>query len=68
MISLQIKNSENENLKGRTLISSDWTTVLDADDKTRIAEILTLMERLNTENIPHGTICIAFTPDGETAP
>lgn len=52
-------------LKGRTLITSDGTTVLGADDKAGIAEILTLVERLNTENIPHGTICIAFTPDEE---
>ncbi len=52
-------------LKGRTLISSDGTTVLGADDKAGIAEILTLAERLIKEKIPHGTICIAFTPDEE---
>lgn len=52
-------------LKGRTLITSDGTTILGADDKAGIAEILTLVERLNTENIPHGAICIAFTPDEE---
>lgn len=52
-------------LKGRTLITTDGTTVLGADDKAGIAEILTLVERLNEENIPHGTICIAFTPDEE---
>lgn len=52
-------------LKGRTLITSDGTTILGADDKAGIAEILTLVERLNTEKIPHGTICIAFTPDEE---
>ncbi|MCI8638176.1 MAG: peptidase T [Coprococcus sp.] len=52
-------------LKGRTLITSDGTTVLGADDKAGIAEILTLAERLIQEKIPHGTICIAFTPDEE---
>ena len=41
-----------KNLKGRTLITSDGTTILGADDKAGIAEILTLIERLNEENIP----------------
>lgn len=52
-------------LKGRTLITTDGTTVLGADDKAGIAEIMTIAERLIKENIPHGTICIAFTPDEE---
>ena len=52
-------------LKGRTLITTDGTTVLGADDKAGIAEIITMAERLIKENIPHGTICIAFTPDEE---
>lgn len=52
-------------LKGRTLITADGTTVLGADDKAGIAEIMTMAERLIKENIPHGTICIAFTPDEE---
>ena len=55
-----------KNLKGRTLITSDGTTILGADDKAGIAEILTLIERLNEENIPHGPLCVAFTPDEET--
>lgn len=54
-----------EELKGKTLITSDGTTILGADDKAGIAEILTLVERLIEEKIPHGTICIAFTPDEE---
>ena len=54
-----------KNLKGRTLITSDGTTILGADDKAGIAEILTLIERLNEENIPHGPLCVAFTPDEE---
>ncbi|MGN0391518.1 MAG: peptidase T [Bariatricus sp.] len=52
-------------LKGRTLITTDGTTVLGVDDKAGIAEIMTMAERLIKENIPHGTICIAFTPDEE---
>lgn len=52
-------------LKGRTLITTDGTTILGADDKAGIAEIMTIIERLKEENIPHGTICIAFTPDEE---
>lgn len=52
-------------LKGRTLITTDGTTVLGADDKAGIAEILTMVERLRAEQIPHGPIRIAFTPDEE---
>ncbi len=52
-------------LKGRTLITSDGTTILGADDKAGIAEILTMVERLQAEHIPHGPICVAFTPDEE---
>ena len=50
-------------LKERTLITSDGTTILGADDKAGIAEILTMVERMNKENISHGPLCIAFTPD-----
>jgi len=51
---------------GQTLITTDGTTLLGADDKAGIAEILTAMEYLNTHpEIPHGTIRIAFTPDEE---
>lgn len=52
-------------LKGQTLITTDGTTVLGADDKAGIAEILTMIEKIQTEKIPHGTICVAFTPDEE---
>lgn len=52
-------------LKGRTLITTDGTTLLGADDKAGIAEILTAAEILLTENRPHGKICIGFTPDEE---
>lgn len=52
-------------LKGRTLITSDGTTILGADDKAGIAEIMTMIERLNEGTIAHGPISIAFTPDEE---
>ena len=52
-------------LKGRTLITSDGTTVLGADDKAGIAEIMTMIERVQEEKIPHGPLCVAFTPDEE---
>lgn len=52
-------------LKGRTLITSDGTTILGADDKAGIAEIMCLAERLMKEDMPHGKVCIGFTPDEE---
>lgn len=52
-------------LKGRTLITSDGTTILGADDKAGIAEIMTMAERILEEEIPHGPVSIAFTPDEE---
>lgn len=54
-----------KNLTGRTLITTDGTTLLGADDKAGIAEIITMAERILTEDLPHGKICIAFTPDEE---
>ncbi len=54
-----------KDLKGRTLITTDGTTLLGADDKSGIAEIMTMVEELEKQNIPHGKICIAFTPDEE---
>lgn len=52
-------------LLGQTLITTDGKTLLGADDKAGIAEILTMIEHLQKDNVPHGTICIAFTPDEE---
>lgn len=52
-------------LKGRTLITTDGTTLLGADDKAGVAEIMTLADRLISEDIPHGKIVIGFTPDEE---
>ncbi|MCL2400486.1 MAG: peptidase T [Defluviitaleaceae bacterium] len=55
------------NYIGQDLIVTDGTTLLGADDKAGIAEILTAMKYLidNNDTIPHGTIRIAFTPDEE---
>lgn len=50
---------------GRTLITTDGTTLLGADDKAGVAEIVTLAERLITSGAPHGPIRIGFTPDEE---
>ena len=52
-----------KNLKGRTLITSDGTTILGADDKAGIAEIMTMAEYVLRSDVPHGKICLAFTPD-----
>lgn len=52
-------------LKGKTLITADGTTLLGADDKAGVAEIMTMCERILTGDIPHGKICVAFTPDEE---
>jgi len=52
--------------KGLDLIVTDGTTLLGADNKAGIAEIVTAMEYLiENPNIPHGTIKIGFTPDEE---
>ena len=52
-------------MRGQTLITTDGTTVLGADDKAGIAEILTACETLQTENLPHGRVAVCFTPDEE---
>ncbi|MCD7833730.1 MAG: peptidase T [Lachnospiraceae bacterium] len=64
-------------LKGRTLITTDGTTLLGADDKAGIAEILTMAEEIlradqngipddiQASVFPHGKICLGFTPDEE---
>ena len=51
---------------GKRLIVTDGTTLLGADDKAGVAEIMTMAHRLLTDNsIKHGQIAIAFTPDEE---
>ena len=52
-------------LKGRTLIHTDGTTLLGADDKSGVAEIMTFAEEIIKSDVPHGKICIGFTPDEE---
>lgn len=52
-------------LTGRTLITTDGTTLLGADDKAGIAEILTAIEQIISSDQPHGDIWIGFTPDEE---
>lgn len=52
--------------KGQTLITTDGTTLLGADDKAGITEIVTAMEYLiNNPDIKHGKIRVGFTPDEE---
>lgn len=52
-------------LAGMTLITTDGTTLLGADDKAGVAEIMTALESIVAEKKPHGKLCIAFTPDEE---
>jgi len=64
---LKVKDfPELEKYAGQTLITTDGTTLLGADDKAGIAEIMTAIEHLvKNPAIKHGTIKIAFTPDEE---
>ncbi len=50
---------------GKTLITTDGTTLLGADDKAGIAEIVTLCERLLKEEHSHAAVAVCFTPDEE---
>lgn len=52
-------------LKGHRLITTDGTTLLGADDKAGIAEIITAIEEIKNNNTPHGDIWVCFTPDEE---
>ena len=55
-----------KNYKGKTLITTDGTTLLGADDKAGVAEIMTMAAWfLSHPEEKHGKICIAFTPDEE---
>src|SRR5699024_4937976 len=52
--------------KGQTIITTDGTTLLGADDKAGIAEIMAAMEYLiQNPEVKHGTIRVGFTPDEE---
>ena len=50
---------------GKDLIVTDGKTLLGADDKAGVAEILSACERLLNCDVPHGRVCIGFTPDEE---
>ena len=52
-------------LSGQRLIVTDGTTLLGADDKAGVAEIMAAAELLVKADFPHGRICIGFTPDEE---
>ena len=54
-----------EKLKGQRLIVTDGTTLLGADDKAGVAEIMSAAEKILNSDIKHGKICIGFTPDEE---
>ena len=66
-VTMRIKEfPEMEFYTGNTLITTDGTTLLGADDKAGIAEIMTAMEHLIAHpEIPHGKLRIGFTPDEE---
>lgn len=53
------------NYIGQHLIVTDGTTLLGADDKAGISEIITALERVINSGLPHSTIKICFTPDEE---
>ncbi len=60
-------NSELKNNIGNDIITSDGTTLLGADNKAGIAEIMTMLEVLkHNPEIKHGDLRIGFTPDEET--
>ena len=67
--SVVIRTSENPQLAanvGKTIVTTDGTTLLGADDKAGLAIIMTAVQTLMKDgNIPHGDVKIAFTPDEE---
>ena len=54
-----------KNHVGKTLITTDGTTLLGSDDKAGIAEIMDMLEYYSSNNIEHGDIFVCFTPDEE---
>ncbi|MBQ8217252.1 MAG: peptidase T [Oscillospiraceae bacterium] len=52
-------------LVGQTLITTNGTTVLGADDKAGVAAIMAACEKIIKEELPHGRIAVCFTPDEE---
>ena len=54
-----------KDVRGKRLLVTDGSTLLGADDKAGVAEIMTLAETILRENIPHGEIRLVFTTDEE---
>lgn len=67
--SVVLRVSENPELAhniGKTIVTTDGTTLLGADDKAGLAIIMTAMQTLiNNPSLPHGDVRVAFTPDEE---
>ena len=66
--SVVISVEDNPHLKenvGNTIITSDGTTLLGADDKAGVAEIMSAIRKITEEDLIHGDIRIGFTPDEE---
>ncbi len=67
--SIVIKESENPSLKlalGKSIVTTDGTTLLGADDKAGVAAVMTVVQELmGNPKIPHGELKIGFTPDEE---
>ena len=59
------EHPEIERYKGDDIVISDGTSVLGADDKSAIANVMTALAILKEENRPHGDIYICFVPDEE---
>ncbi|CAN5591180.1 peptidase T [soil metagenome] len=60
------KNPDLKNLIGDDIITADGTTLLGSDDKSGIAELMTMIDTLKQNpSIKHGNLAIAFTPDEE---
>ena len=65
VIITEAANPHLTGLLGCDIITSDGTTLLGADDKAGVAEIMTAAEEIISSGMPHGPISIAFTPDEE---
>ena len=64
--SIKVKDFPHlDNLIGHRIITTDGTTLLGADDKAGVAEIMTAIDEIKNSDIPHGDIWVCFTPDEE---
>ncbi|MCI0497875.1 MAG: peptidase T [Thermoplasmata archaeon] len=67
---VEISPGENPELKryvGHDIVTSDGSSLLGADDKAGVAEIMAALQRIVEDDVPHGRVRIAFTPDEEVA-